>query len=212
MSTKITNGTFHFRSNNQSSATPTTSFHGTSITIFQHTDHPVQNVPVQYDMNNSMTTKTKLPSYYTDIEPSKGGKHEPPAVLMSEELCLDKENLNEAEQWLNIFKNPFGQIEERPSFSGFYSRHSSTKSFLSISQLLPILPESINTPATVRHCARIIVKLTEKLNPSQVPIITADQPVYVLGKQVQGLYPNEFGNIIWMVFLNIIDTWLDGSG
>ena len=58
-----------------------------------------------------MTTKTKLPSYYTDIEPSKGEKHEPPAVLMSEELCLDKENLNEAEQWLNILKNPFGQIE-----------------------------------------------------------------------------------------------------
>ena len=197
---------------NHSSATTTTSFHGTSITIFQHTDHSMQNVPVQYDMNNSMTTKTKLPSYYTDIEHSKGGKPEPPAVLMSEELCLDKENLNEAEEWLNILKNPFGQIEERASFSGFYSRHSSTKSFLSISQLLPILPESINTPATVRQCARIIVKLKEKLNPSQVPIIAADQPVYGLGKQVQGLNPHEFGNIIRMMFLNIIDTWLDGSG
>ena len=49
-------------------------------------------------MNNSITTKTKLTSYYTDIEPSKGGKIKPPAVLMSEELSLDKENLNEAEQ------------------------------------------------------------------------------------------------------------------
>ena len=49
-------------------------------------------------MNNSRTTKTKLPSCYTDIEPSMGGKLEPPAVLMSEELCLDKENLNEAEE------------------------------------------------------------------------------------------------------------------
>ena len=45
---------------NQSSATATTSFHGTSITIFQHTDH--SNVPIQYDMNNSITTKTKVPS------------------------------------------------------------------------------------------------------------------------------------------------------
>ena len=45
---------------NQSSATATTSFHGTSITIFQHTDHPVQNVPIQSDMNNSITTRTKL--------------------------------------------------------------------------------------------------------------------------------------------------------
>ena len=37
---------------NQSSATGTTSFHGSSITIFWHTDHPVQNVPIQYDVNN----------------------------------------------------------------------------------------------------------------------------------------------------------------
>ena len=58
----------------------------------------MQNVPIQYYMNNSRTTKTKLPSCYTDIEPSMGGKLEPPAVLMSEELCLDKENLNEAEE------------------------------------------------------------------------------------------------------------------
>ena len=44
---------------------------------------------------------------------------------------------------LNVLKNPFGLIEERASFSGFYSRHSSSKSFVSIIQLLSILPESI---------------------------------------------------------------------
>ena len=143
-------------------------------------------------MNNSITTKTKLPSYYNDIEPSKGKKPEPHAVLMSEELCVDKENLDETEEWLNVLKNLFGHIEERASFPGFYSRHSSTKGFISINQLLPILPESINTPTTVRHFSNIIVKLTEKLNLDQVPIITADQPVCALGRQVQWLYPHEF--------------------
>ena len=111
-------------------------------------------------------------------------------MLMSEELCVDKENLNEAKEWLNALKNLFGHIEERPSFFGFYSRHSSTKSFVSINQLLPILPESINTPTTVKRFSKIIVKLTEKLNPDQVPIITADRPVYALGRQVQLLYPH----------------------
>ena len=74
---------------------------------------------------------------------------------------------------------------------------------------------------TVRHCGKTIVKLTEKFNPGQVPVLTADQPVYALGKQVQWLYPNEFGNIIWMMgplhiemFVNIIGTlvkwkWLE---
>ena len=130
---------------NQSSATAITSFHGTSITIFQHADHPVQNVPIQSDMNNSITIRTKLPSYCTKIEPSKGGKPETPALLKSEELCLDKENLNEAEEWLNVLKNLFGLIEERASFSGFYSRYGCIKSFVSLNQVLPILTESINT-------------------------------------------------------------------
>ena len=53
----------------------------------------MQNAPIQFDMNNSIATTTKLPSYYTNIEPSKGA-----AVLMSEDLYLDKENLNEYEE------------------------------------------------------------------------------------------------------------------
>ena len=62
---------------NESLIIATTSFHRTSITIFQHTDHPVQNVPIQYDMNNSITTKTKLPSYFP-----QGGKPAPQGIVL----------------------------------------------------------------------------------------------------------------------------------
>ena len=118
---------------------------------------------------------------------------------------------------LNILKNLFDHIDERASFSRFYSGYYSSKSFVSVNQLLPILPKSINTPVTVIHCAKIIVKSTKNLNPSQVSIITADPLVYALGKHVQWLYPHEFGNAIWMMrplhiemmFLNINGTWLD---
>ena len=68
---------------NQSSATAKTSFHEPSITIFQHKDYPAPNVPIPNDMNNSITSKTKLSSYFNNIEPSKAGKPEPRAVLMS---------------------------------------------------------------------------------------------------------------------------------
>ena len=81
---------------------------------------------------------------------------------MSDEFLLDKEPLNETEGWLNVLKNPFGHIEERASISKFHSRHFSSKSFVSINQLRLIFPESINTPATVRHCAKVIDKLREK--------------------------------------------------
>ena len=121
---------------------------------------------------------------------------------------------------LNVLKNLFDHIDERASFSRFYSGYYSSKSFVSVNQLLPILPKSINTPVTVIHCAKIIVKSTKNLDPSQVSIITADPLVYALGKHVQWLYPHEFGNAIWMMrplhiemmFLNINGTWLDGTG
>ena len=81
---------------------------------------------------------------------------------MADEFCLDKEHLYEAEEWLNVLKNPFGHIEEGASISKFHSRHFSGKSFVSINQLRLIFPESINTHAIARHCAKIIDKLREK--------------------------------------------------
>ena len=45
----------------------------------------------------------------------------------------------------------------------------------------------------VAHCMRVLRKLTQHLNPTQIPVITGDQPVYVLMKQVQWQFPSEFG-------------------
>ena len=53
--------------------------------------------------------------------------------------------------------------------------------------------ESITLPAIVIHCMRVIRKLIQHLNPTQIPVITGDQPVYALMKQVQWQFPNEFG-------------------
>ena len=120
---------------NQSSATATTSFHGTSITIFQHTDHPVQNVPIQSDMNNSITTRTKLPSYYTDIEPSKGGKPETPALLKSEELCLDLTNYA---RWMSVFIFDLKSLYEKDVYNelcnGHFTVKKSNRAFSSIGE------------------------------------------------------------------------------
>ena len=93
--------------------------------------------------------------------------------------------------------------------------------FKTQSALLPVLLESVNSPAMVRHCMEVIKQLTLHLNPSQKQIIiTGDQPVYALGKQVQWNYHDQFPDIFWMMgplhiemaFLDAIGNWLDGSG
>ena len=58
----------------------------------------------------------------------------------------------------------------------------------------------------VKHCMVVVQRTIQDINPSQVPMITADQPVYALLKQIQWKYPNTFGEdnfVIMMVRLHL---------
>ena len=108
------------------------------------------------------------------------------------------------------------------SFSEFYSRQQcdETPVVKTSTHLLPIIPVPVQSPATVRHCTNQVKRITERLNPGQPAVITADQPVYAVGKQVQWMFPTEFKDVIWLLgplhiektFLEAIRRWLEGSG
>ena len=118
--------------------------------------------------------------------------------------------------WTTKLTTNEGTLLDRISFSAFYSQQVVKNICKSTSQLMPLLRESMNLPAMVRHCMQGV---TKKLNPEQSTVITADQPVYTLGKQIQWMYPDEFGDVFWMMdilhiemdVLNLIGNWLDGS-
>ena len=101
-------------------------------------------------------------------------------------------------QWLALKEATNGSDKDkmrRISFSTFHSiMLHLRKPVKDISTMLPLLNEAINSPSVVYHCLNVISKLTAKLNPSQVPVTTADQPVFALAKQVQWNYPEKFQN------------------
>ena len=86
--------------------------------------------------------------------------------------------------------------------------------------LLPLLEESVNSPAMVRHGVKIVKLLVSKLNPGQFTVITGNQPVYTLGKQIQWKHTDECKDVLWMMgplhiemaFMSAIGYWLEGSG
>ena len=53
---------------------------------------------------------------------------------------------------------------------------------------------------------RVIRKLIQHLNPTQIPVITGNQPVYALMKQVQWQFPNEFGEEHFFVGMGGLHT------
>ena len=51
----------------------------------------------------------------------------------------------------------------------------------------------------VKHCMMLVGKIVSTINSHQDLVITADQPVYALGKQDQWMYPDRFKNFVWMM-------------
>ena len=73
------------------------------------------------------------------------------------------------------------------------------------STLLPILEDSISCGTMVCHCIKIVRYTINHLNPGQITVLTADQPVYALGKQVQWTYHEDYKNVTWLMAPSHID-------
>lgn len=56
---------------------------------------------------------------------------------------------------------------------------------MSITALLSLLCDKAHSAATVRHSINKVRNTIAHLNPGKVPVITTDQPIYALNKQVQ---------------------------
>ncbi|XP_063543982.1 uncharacterized protein LOC134754187 isoform X2 [Cydia strobilella] len=88
--------------------------------------------------------------------------------------------------------------------------------------ILPLFREYAHTPAMMLHSMNIVTKATKFINPDQIPVIVADQPLYTLLKQLQYLFPLKVGEDkilimmgglhIEMAALRLIGQWLSGSG
>ena len=106
---------------NPTSSTATSSFHGTSVSIFQYLENKDEMVKVPFTLEKSQKkTAIKLPDYYTDIEPTNNGKPEPPQVTL---VALSSSNISHGDfEWLNnVNLLSDDDSNERYSFSSFHS-------------------------------------------------------------------------------------------
>ena len=119
-------------------------------------------VKVTFTLEKSQKkTAIKLPPYYTDIKSSIDGKPEPSQV---ESVASSSSNISydDLEMLNSLNSLSDDDSHERYSFSAFHPRQMKDHqiNFKSQSTHLPILLESVNSPAMVRHCMEIIKQLT----------------------------------------------------
>ena len=212
---------------NPSSTSATTSFHGTSISIFQHPTSENRGEvrePICI-RNNKVKRVPELPDSYVNVHPASFTQKNPsPTKGNITYDSLPNIVFTREYEWLEHVSLTYQMGDEvNITWSAYHAEKNQGQEFeVSITSLLPLLRDEAHSVATVKHCMDKVRDAIAHLNPDQVPIITADQPLYALAKQVQWQWPEVYGEHqfvimfgglhIEMTALRSIGTLLHDSG
>ena len=216
---------------NPTATTSSTSFHGTSISLFQHpsSDNEGEARTLPNVITESRTKKVPdLPESYTNIPPAFFHKKKPePSViddLSFPDPSLFQEEIRLEYEWLEkVHATTDVDDSSNVTWSAHHASNRRTEDFAtSINALLPLLRDQAHSVATIKHAMDKIKEAVIFLNPGQTPVITADQPLYSLAKQIQWHWPHKYGEDkfvimfgglhIEMTALKSIGSMLEGSG
>ena len=206
--TKLRHGVFTTCAvdHNPSSTTAHTSFHRTGISFFQHPDSvstgEERNVSIAVTAETTSKSK-KVPSlseYYTNVPPAHFKKGNPflhvHLAFGCKEITLSKQLALEYEWFEKVSISLDHENETSLSWAAHHASKGHQSHFeISLSTLMPLFPESAYSVAMVKHAMDIAKKTTNFLNPSQVPVVTVDQVLFALAKQIQWHWPTHYGEI-----------------
>ena len=164
-----------------------------------------------------------MPESYTNVKPAyfpnKPSPHENELTEIHEP---SKFHLEKEYTWLEMVHLT---KEFTDSVQVTWSAHNAAQireqSFaISMSTLMPLLRDQAHEMPTIKHVMDKVKKTTSFLNPTQTPVIIADQPLFALAKHIQWHWPDEYGNFVIMMgalhieiaALRMVGRILKGSG
>lgn len=93
---------------------------------------------------------------------------------------------------------------------------------VTLTSLLPLFYDQAKSVAMIRHSMDVIKTAVANLNPGQIPVLTVDQPLYTLAKQIQWRWPETHGEDHFVILfgglhieiaaLKTLGDLLDSSG
>ena len=192
---------------NPTATTTMTSFHGTSMSILQHptSDNEGEKPEPLVIRGLSIKQLPELPESFTNIHPAylKNKTPSPPEFEYPTDTGIDfpRVFLTNEFEWLE--KVHLTQSLDDIVNITWPVQHVSEKRGLnfkvSITSILPLLRNQGNSVATIRCVMDRIRDTTVFLNPGQIPVITADQPLYALAKPIQLHWPQQYGEDKFMI-------------
>ena len=201
---------------NTSSTSSHSSFHGTAISLVQHpskNESGISRAVDKVDPSKTSSSKTisELPSTYSDIAPMAlpNNKLQAPAVpqqsLTNLETPSNGDTVYEEKDWLAhaqelVIKQKL-DVKDFISWAAFRASKCLPSTYIpAIITLLPMFPETSSSLAMIAHSMRVVKAAVQHLNPSQIPVVALDQPLFALAKQIQWTLP-EFDEDHFVIML-----------
>ena len=63
----------------------------------------------------------------------------------------------------------------------------------SLVTLLPLFQEMAQSTCMIKHAMQMVSYAIKHVNPTQIPVIYADQPLYAILEQIQWIWPETHG-------------------
>lgn len=219
---------------NPSATTAFDSFHGTAHSLCQHPTEGNQGTdPVPIVPDDTVTQKRipPLPLAYTNILPAPSMPKEVKAPVIKGPIRPERNKFQDDREteykWLDkamsLIEAGDLAVGDFVSWAAYHAsmeiQHNTLPTTIA---LMPLFREESHSFATILHCMKTNQEATQLLNPGQKPVLTMDQPLYALGKQIQWKFPDVYGEDkyvmmlgplhIEMAGLKMIGDLLDGTG
>lgn len=192
---------------NPSSGTSQGSFHGTGISLIQHPTLECvgsdRGIPVINQSYPSTRSIMPLPQAYT---------HVPPVALIRKpftappvngpvrplDLKMTAKTRTEEHEWLRAVMVSLDNLEtNKGNFVSWSAYHADIQQTVippaAIHALMPLFVDNAHSAAMIRHSMDVVRAAVHHLNPGQVTVLAADQPLFALAKEIQWTWPESHG-------------------
>ena len=145
-----------------------------------------------------------------------------PATSVDSVVYLTRDNFKEQTEEEYMWLEHARRVIEGNTWSAFNaSLQPQLARAISPTAQLPLFLDSAHTVAMIRHSMDVVKNIVEHVNPGQPPVVTLDQPLFALAKQIQWKWPETYGEDklvvmfgglhIEMAALKTLGDWLRGS-
>ena len=106
---------------------------------------------------------------------------------------------------MNALKKGNPPKDEWVSWSAYHANIQTTViPPAAINALLPLFLENAHSVATIKHSMDIVKTSVHYLNPGQIPVLAADQPLFALTKQIQWTWPATHGEDQFVIMFGVL--------